>query len=295
FDPDSGTVRYATEFDDVPVGTPVRVPVEQFTHDLSRRNFERFWYDRTLQSLRANAATVAGATPGATSGAGGLQFEFPTPLPKRFQGLLGPGGPSLTVSGSENIRLSGQSNWTNQQISALGQRNSLFPSLDMQQDLNIHLEGRLSDRVGVNLLQNSANQIPLANRVAINYVGDEDDLVQSLDLGNTNLTLPGTQYVSYSGKNEGLFGMKATTRLGPLDYTVLASKQEGRSERASYSGGSSQQAQFVLDRDYVRGVYFFLYDPSGGGPGNALDVRAINESSVRLYLNEGTTVNQVNT
>ena len=294
FDAEAGTVRYATEFDDVPVGTPARLPVEQFAHDLTRRNFERLWYDATLQKLRQNAAIAAGNTATNTAGPGGLKFELPSPLPKRFQGLLGPGGPSLTVSGSENIRLSGQSNWTNQQITALGQRNSLFPSLDMQQDLNIHLEGRLSDRVGVNLLQNSANQIPLANRVAINYVGDEDDLVQSLDLGNTNLTLPGTQYVSYSGKNEGLFGMKATTRFGPLDYTLLASKQEGRSERASYSGGSSQQSQFLQDKDYVHGVYFMFYDPSAG-PGPEMDVREISETTVQLYLNEGTNINQVNT
>ena len=298
FDPDSGVVRYATEFEDVPVGQAARLPVQQFAHDLTRRNFERMWYDRTMLSLRqaaAQAATAQGGL-GATSSGTGFKFELPSPLPKRFQGLLGPGGPSLTVSGSENIRLSGQSNWTNQQINVLGQRNSLFPSLDMQQDLNIRLEGRLSDRVGVNLLQNSANQIPLANRVAINYAGDEDDLVQSLDLGNTNLTLPGTQYVSYSGKNEGLFGMKATTRFGPLDYTLLASKQEGRSERASYSGGSSQQIQYLQDKDYVHGVYFFFYDPSAVTSGPfGFDVRAINESTVRLYLNEGSSINQVNT
>ena len=189
-DPDSGTVRYVTEFEDVPVGPPVRLPVEQFAHDLSRRNFQRIWYERSVESLRQAAAQAATtqATTGLSSGGTGFKFELPSPLPKRFQGLLGPGGPSLTVSGSENIRLSGQSNWTNQQLNVLGQRNSLFPSLDMQQDLNIRLEGRLSDRVGVNLLQNSANQIPLANRVAINYVGDEDDLVQSLRVKIPNRT-----------------------------------------------------------------------------------------------------------
>src|SRR5262249_9045455 len=151
---------------------------------------------------------------------------------------------------------------SNLQTGLIGQRRSLFPALDMQQDLDIHLEGQLSDRVKVNLLQNSATQIPLANKIAINYRGDEDDLVQSLDLGNTNLSLPGTQYVSYSGYNEGLFGMKSTTRLGPLDFTLLASKQEGKSERASYQGGASRQQQTLNDFDYVRGVYYFLYDPS---------------------------------
>ena len=42
-------------------------------------------------------------------------------LPTRVQSLLGPGGPALRVSGSENIRISGTSNWTNQQVGPLGQ------------------------------------------------------------------------------------------------------------------------------------------------------------------------------
>ncbi len=288
FDPDSGAVRYATQLGDVTVGTAARMPLREFTHDLTRQNFTRLWNQRTMDVLRTSALSQTTTTATGT----GLKFELPSPLPKRFQGLLGPGGPSLTVNGSENIRLSGQSNWTNQQVGLLGQRRSLFPSLDMQQDLDIRLEGRLSDRVGVNLLQNSANQIPLANRIAINYKGDEDDLVQAFDLGNTNLTLPGTQYVSYSGKNEGLFGMKATTRLGPLDVTILTSKQEGRSERANYAGGSSRQNQTLYDKDYVKGVYFFLYDPSVG---QSLEVQEIEDASIRLYLDDGNYLNQVNT
>src|SRR5438093_6459992 len=290
FDADSGTVRYATGLASVEVGEASRAPVSAFARDLTRTNFDRLWRDAARQQLQATAAgaPAQARTPAARTG---MSFELPSPLPKRVQSLLGPGGPSLNISGSESIRLSGQSDWTNQTIGLLGQKRSLFPSLDMQQDLDIHLEGRLSDRVGVNLLQNSANQIPLENRIAINYKGDEDDLVQSLDLGNTSLTLPGTQYVSYSGKNEGLFGMKATTRMGPLDVTMLASKQEGRSERASYAGGSSSQFQTLLDKDYVRGVYFILYDPNV----NPDTLQDIDESSIRLYLDEGTYVNQIST
>src|SRR5262245_14420480 len=240
FDPDPAAVRFVTEYNDVTVSDPLRLPVAMYARDMTARSFERVWSERTRSYFQSGgpSALAQGTQPGVGTG---FKFEFPSLLPKRLGGILGPGGPSLTVSGSENIRLSGTSNWTNQQVGQLGQRRSLFPSLDMQQDLDIRLDGRLSDRVGVNLLQNSANQIPLANRIAINYKRDEDDLVQALDLGTTNRSLPGTQYVSYSGKNEGLFGMKTTTRVGPLDFTVLASKQEGRSERANYAGGSSRQ------------------------------------------------------
>lgn len=276
FDPDSGMVRSSVEMNSVVVGQSVSVPVNEFSRELSSRNFERLWRENAAAVLGAQEANQIGG-----SGSGqGLSFKFPSPLPKKMQSWLGPGGPALTVSGSENIRISGTSQWSNQQIGLLGQSRSLFPSLDMQQDLDIRLEGQLSDRIKVNLLQNSAVQIPLANRIAINYRGDEDDLVQSLDLGNTNLTLPGTQFVSYSGRNEGLFGAKFTTRLGPLDFTMLASKQEGRSERASYSGGTTKQTPSLRDLDYIKGVYFLLYDPNK-------DFQIIDPQSIQLFLDPG--------
>ncbi len=286
-DSDSGTVTAVAELGEVTLGEGMRVPMGQFHRDLAARNFRRVWADRSRQSVNV----VSGQSPIGGQRTGGLQFNLPVHLPKVYASLLGPGGPAINVSGSENIKLAGTSQWSNEQTGLLGQRRSLFPSLDMEQDLDIRLEGQLSDRVKVNLLQNSSVQIPLANKIAINYKGDEDDMVQSLDLGNTNLALPGTQFVSYSGRNEGLFGMKATTRFGPLDFTVLASKQEGKSERASYAGGSPRQTQTLNDYDYVRGVYFLLYDPSDP----AFGTQEIDQSSIRLYLDDGNNyANRVN-
>src|SRR5437867_1736012 len=280
-DSDSGAVSAVARLGDVTLeGT--RVPLGQFAQELTRLSFERQWEDRSRQSINSRGAYATGAESHT-----GLSLQLPSPLPRRVQSLLGPGGPALNVSGSENISLSGQSNWSNQQIGPLGQKKSLFPSLDMQQNLDIRLEGQLSDRIRVNLLQNSTTQIPLANRIAINYKGDEDDLVQQLDLGNTNLSLPATQYVSYGGKNEGLFGIKAASKVGPLDVTVLASKQEGRSERASYAGGSSRQIQTLKDLDYVKGVYFFLYDPNG----RRYDIP---DASINVYLDDGNYSSNIN-
>jgi Motility related/secretion protein len=276
-DPDSGEVIVTREHGEVALGFASRQSLNEYSRDLVAASFQRQWRDRSRQDI--NSLGQFTKQTGGLEGTG-LQFTMPGLLPKQVQSLLGPGSPAINVSGSENIRISGQSNWTNQQTGPLGQKKSLFPSLDMQQDLNIRLEGQLSDRVKLNLLQNSLNQIPLANRIAINYKGDEDDLVQALDLGNTNLSLPGTQYVSYSGRNEGLFGVKATTRSGPLDFTFLASKQEGKSERASYAGGASRQAWRLYNDQYVRGVYFFLYDPNL----ESLDVKL---ASIKVYRDDG--------
>ncbi|HTK30834.1 MAG TPA: cell surface protein SprA [Candidatus Saccharimonadaceae bacterium] len=283
FSLDPGEIATSAQVNDVDVSAPGRETLGDFSKEITQRNFRKAWRDQNKSRINQLGAATQ------TASSGGLSFKLPSPLPSRVQSLLGPGGPALNVSGSESISLSGQSDWSNQQTGLLGQRRSLFPSLDMQQNLDIRLEGQLSDRIKVNLLQNSANTVPLANRIAINYKGDEDDLIQEFDLGNTNLTLPGTQYVSYSGKNEGLFGIKAAGRLGPLDMTVLASKQEGRSERASYSGGSSRQNNVLLDGDYVQSTYFFLYDPNKS---NSIDIP---DSSIRVYRDYNTYNADLNT
>ncbi len=280
-DPGSGTYRSEVEVGEVTLTPSYRRPLAQFTRDLTTRTFQERW----AESNRRNLNSLGSDAPLQRTG---LSLPIPVKLPQRLSSILGPGGPALNVSGSESIRLSGTSNWTNAQLGVLGQKKSLFPSLDMQQDLDIRLEGQLSDRIKVNLLQNSANQVPLANRIAINYRGDEDDFVQALDLGNTSLALPGTQYVSYSGKNEGLFGVKLASRVGPLDFTALASKQEGRSERAVYSGGAARSTYPFTDLDWVKGQYFLLYDANFG------TVYDVDEKSIRLYLDDANASNDRN-
>jgi hypothetical protein len=283
FDSDSSEVVAVPEWDDIPLDIAKRVSVAAYARELTLLNYQKLWKDKSKTSINSLGSNVSSYVPKS-----GLSFSLPSPLPPRIQSMLGPGGPALNVSGSENIVLSGTSSWTNQQIGLLGQRRSLFPTLDMQQNLDIRLEGQLSDRIKVNLLQNSLNQIPLQNKIAINYRGEEDDLVQEFDLGNTNLSLPGTQYVSYSGQNEGLFGLKAASRVGPLDFTVLASKQEGSSERATYAGGSQKLPGTILDTDYIRDTYFFLYDP------NREATMLIADSTLKVYVDNAVISNDAN-
>ncbi len=272
---DSEALSFAVVAGQVALAPPARARLQEYSRDLTQANFRRQWRKTAVDRLAERAAA---ATAAAQRSSSGISIPAPFQLPTRVQGLLGPGGPALNVAGSERISLAGTSEWTNRPT-ILGQRRSLFPSLDMRQDLDIRLEGQLSDRVKVNLLQNSANQVALQNRIAVNYQGSEGDIVQSLNLGNTNLSLPGTQYVSYSGRNEGLFGAKTAMRLGPLDFTVLASKQEGRSERASYTGGSRGDEALIADLDYIRGAYFFLEYPDSG-------CTSIPDNSVRVFVDD---------
>jgi cell surface protein SprA len=191
-------VRTSLTAADVALGEAREVPLGDYARELTGQSLRREWVTQSIARINHVPTTADAQTK-----KGPLEFTLPVQMPNIATSILGKGAPSLNVSGSERISISGTSQWDNSTTSN-GVKRSLFPSLDMRQDLNIALNGSLGDKVHVDVAQNSANTLPLANRIGLRYQGYDDEIVKNLDLGNTNLELPGTQYVSYSGRNEDL-------------------------------------------------------------------------------------------
>ena len=79
--------------------------------------------------------------------------------------------------------------------------------------------------------QDSERDFDWENNIRISYEGHEDDIVQKVEAGNISLSLPSTKYVTFSGKNQGLFGIKAISKLGPVDITTIASIEKTKKEQ----------------------------------------------------------------
>jgi hypothetical protein len=187
------------------------------------------------------------------------KIDIPVKFPKTIGRVIGQGA-NLSVSGSENISFGGQSRYrVNEPLTEYGQR-SKFPTLDMKQHLKIDLKGTVGEKIHVMVHHDSEIETPLENRIKLRYEGDDDEIVQSVEMGNTNLTLPGSQFVSYSGKQEGLFGAKMKAKLGALDVTAVASKQEGRTSGARFEADVKDSVT-IDDDKFVRNKYFFIIHP----------------------------------
>jgi hypothetical protein len=159
----------------------------------------------------------------------------------------------------------------------------------MEQDLTIRLKGTVGDKLDVDVDQSSSATTSLANQIQIHYKGYEDEIIRRIDLGNTSLTLPGTEYVSYGGKHTGLFGINAESQLGDVTFNVIVSKEEGETGEKSTSARSQQQTKQINDYEYVKDRFFFLDDPTR--PAYATPdsgyVVAIDAQSVRVFLDDG--------
>ncbi len=274
-DSDSGVVRRTASVMGVDVEPPVTVPLSRYAALMGRHRYAQMWKTEARRGVRD--LSEAGR-------AGGLfSIDLPIKFPRAVQAVVGKGKPNLRVSGSETISFSGNSNWTvGQKFSEYG-RQSKFPRLDMRQDLVVKLDGTIGDKIDVDWDQSSAARTELQNRIRIKYHGYDDEVIQSVDLGNTNLSIPNTQYVSYSGTHEGLFGIKTVARLGSVDLAVIASKQEGKPDKQRISGGAKEVQKQISDLENKKRTYFFL-DPPDFPDRDTL--RVIDPASVQVYIDD---------
>jgi hypothetical protein len=231
--------------------------IDEYNSKQTAAQLKQIWLDDIKYSLQR----VTDDKPGR----GLLSIDIPIDLPDQIEAIIGRGeATNLNVSGREKISLRGESNWCANcpQFEGKSQQQK-FPELDMEQELTVDLNGTIGEKINVGIQHSSsAGLLEPTNRVKINYVGFEDEIIKLIEMGDTDLTLRGASLISYSQARQGLFGVKTNAQLGPLDLTVIASKEEGETASGSFSttGGAASQAA-ILDRNYVKRQWFYLETP----------------------------------
>jgi len=278
-DPTIGQIRETYTEGGVETQLPLVADFDQYSDVLTTRTYRRLWRD----SARDTRSVVRGA---ALKNKGIFNYTIPIQIPKFARGILGDGAPNIDVSGSETITLSGVSDWTVRPQGAVQTehaRPSAFPSLEMKQDLQVNLTGSIGDKIKVDVDQSSNVQTSLDNKVKLRYEGDDDDMIKSIDLGNTNLSLQGA-----SIRQDGLFGVKTVAKLGNVDVVTIASKQEGKSETARFTPSGENREVKIGDLSYIRWQYFFIADhPLNWQPGTLQvyrDNRNANDNTGRTIV-----------
>ncbi len=211
----------------------------------------------------------------------GIRYEIPIKFPKVVRSIIGEGGPALRVTGYRKISLSGKSDWDSGVKSTATYKQSKFPNLHMEQESKFKITGTIGSKISVEVDQDSKAMSDLENRIHLKYTGEEDEIIKSIEAGNTNLSIGGSQFVGYSGSVQGLFGIKALAQVGKLDITMIASQERGSTEKTTFNAGAESNDLIIRDYDYVPRKYFFLgipYNPNSGDSIGAFD----------LYVNEQT-------
>ncbi|MEE9441315.1 MAG: cell surface protein SprA [candidate division Zixibacteria bacterium] len=248
YDPSDFSVTYTKLLRDNSKLTPVTSGYDSFLTRRLESNLNLLNYETTRGSLAKAQRNKAG----------GL-FQISIPIPSRaFESIFGEGGASLRVSGYRKISFMGRSTWTDKPKTAFN-RQSKFPTLQMEQIYRFDIEGTIGSKISVKVSQDSRNDIPLANRLILRYRGNDDDILQTIEAGNTTLNLPSTKFLAYSTRVQGLFGIKATAKLADLSVTAIVSQEKGTTESIEISaGGSASATNIIKDIGYRKNTIFDL-------------------------------------
>lgn len=205
---------------------------------------------------------------------GAVQITIPglDNAPEILKGIWGEGKSNIRVTGSRTISFSGRSEWDDGVVNTGTFKQSKFPTLQMEQKSRFKITGTIGSKITVEVDQDSERYTDLANTIKLRYTGEEDEILQSVEAGNTNLSLPNSQFIGYSENVQGLFGIKSTARIGNLDMTIIASQDKGSSEKASFNAGAQANERQIRDYDYLPRTYYWIQPPPSSDSLVLLDV-----------------------
>ena len=211
-----------------------------------------------VQSKWTNSVvTNLGDRSGLARGGGGLRIDIPVEIKnKAFQKIFGGGTVGLDVSGDIIIRGGFRREKRSEVRTALNRGNDT--NFKMEQEQRFRVQGHVGEKVTIGVDQDSERTFDFDNNISLKYQGYDDEIIQSIEAGNISLSLPGTRFVTFGGKSNGLFGIKMAATIGNLNLTAIASQEKGEKKKLSLQGGASEEAKRIEDYQYKRGTYYFI-------------------------------------
>jgi cell surface protein SprA len=243
--------------------------VDLFVDDIGTGMRRRHAVDQII--ARGENLGVAGRKGQGQDDTGLINLTIPIKLPRTLEKIIGRGEKTrIKISGREHISLSGESTVVkpfvaNERVS----KQSLFPSLDMQQELQVNLSGTIGEKIIIEVDHNSEAVGPEGTKIKLMYKGLEDEIIKTIESGDVGLTLPGSQLLGYSSNKSGLFGLKVTGQVGRADFTLVASKQKSESSSKTFNAkGGQVEDKVIYSSDYLNTEYIErqLREESGALP-----------------------------
>ena len=221
------------------------IPVEE----LEKRNSK-------IEYISMGGENTTGST--FASGQGILpNLELPIKFPSKVARYIGQGG-EIAINGSEKLEF-GVNKSEDLSKKDLGMNTSPLPEILSKQHMDVSVQGKVGQRIFVNMHQNSDEDInSLANNINIEYKGDEDDIIHNIKAGNVDMLVPNTRLIGALPAHKGLFGINMKGAVGPAKFTFVASKEQSQTEKNSFVGQSVLHTDTIWDTEFIKNKYYIL-------------------------------------
>ncbi|MBT4576245.1 MAG: hypothetical protein HOB92_07220 [Candidatus Cloacimonetes bacterium] len=184
-------------------------------------------------------------------------------LPKSVRRFMGDKAGRLNLNGSQRLTFAGRMSKRSDAMGE-GDDNTDFTP-EMRQDLNLRLRGTIGEKIHVNVNHQSTSDedvMPTPSEINIDYEGNEDEIVKTIDAGNISLALSGSKFISYSASSEGLFGIKTQVEAGNLSITTIMGKDEAQKNTQTWTGDAQADSTVFKSNAFVNKTHYYIDQPS---------------------------------
>ena len=127
-------------------------------------------------------------------------------------------------------------------------------SFDFDTKLQFNIAGNIGERLKLNFNYDTEATFDFDQEIKLQYVGQEDDILQKLEAGNVSLPLSGSLITG----SQSLFGIKTELKFGKFTFTGLLSQQKSESKEVLIQGGAQSRTFEIAIDEYDANRHFFL-------------------------------------
>lgn len=239
YNPLTGYYVLHTRIGDVDIATPYLMTSDEYRAYSERETMGKYWQSKISEVEHDNEKKFDITD---------MKFNI-GPADKVF----GPGGVQLKMQGSAELLFGFKHQYVdNPALTERSRNNNIF---DFDEKIQVNVNGKVGDKLNMNLSYNTEASFDFDQQnLKLNYKGQEDDIIQSLEAGNVSMNLNSSLIQGSSA----LFGIKTDLKFGKLKVQALISQQNSESQSVSSKGGAQTTSFEVPIDSYDENRHFFL-------------------------------------
>ncbi len=169
-----------------------------------------------------------------------------------FQSVFG--GNTIEVIPQGSVAMDLGVIWQKNDNPSLSPRNRTNLSFDFDQRISLSMLGKIGERLQVTANYDTEATFDFQNIVKLDYTPTEDDIIQSIEVGNVNMPLNSSLITGA----QSLFGVKTQLQFGRTKVTAVFSEQRSQSNTVVAQGGGTVNEFSITALDYDEDKHFFL-------------------------------------
>ena len=180
-------------------------------------------------------------------------LEFPIKIPgKTFENFFGSDEITIRPQGSVELSFGVNSSRYDNPILPVKQRK--ITRFDFQQQIQLNLVGQIGTKLKLNTSYNTQAAFDFDNITKLGYSGDEDQIMQRIELGN--VSMPGQG--SLIPGSQTLFGAYTKLRFGNLTIDGIAASSKGKRQEINITGKAQVQPFELTADNYEANRHYFV-------------------------------------